>query len=140
MATSWHKNALIGLYLAVQLTLPLGGLMREPFESRGNFSWNMYSQHYRCEIDYATIDSEGGKRPIKYRRGFNRPGIATRVHNREMLPKLHAWLCDDAARVCGFATVIASGACRWNGGPWVQLIEPHVDICSDPNYAVRPSG
>ena len=137
---TWHKNAFLAVYLGVQIALPLRGFVYEPYDDRAQFSWNMYSRRYSCEVAYAGVRPEGGLFRIHHKELFNKPFFASRVYTRSQLPGFHAWLCDEADRRYELTGIIASGTCRWNYNDWVELIRPNVNICSDPDHAVTPQG
>ena len=132
-----RKSALIAIYLAVQLLLPLRGFVYDKHATQGNFSWNMYSKGYECSVDYTLVKPRERLRRILHRRLLDYPGDVIKLYNRDVLPRLHAWLCEDARRQSRSARIMASGSCRLNGGPWQDLFEPHVDLCTAPNYGVR---
>ena len=56
------RNTLLITFLAFQLLLPLRGFVRDRFESRGNFSWNMYSETYTCRLKYEMLTPDGATR------------------------------------------------------------------------------
>ena len=85
-------NAFLLLFLALQLILPLNGCFNAAQETRGNFSWNMYSRVYSCRYKYEWVSRYGQRTPVNISRYFNRPKLATKIMHRDTLPAFHAWL------------------------------------------------
>jgi hypothetical protein len=133
---TWWKNALILLFLAVQLLLPLRGFLRDQFESRGTFSWNMYSTHYVCWVKYTLVGDDGRGSPLDYKAYFNRPSRSSMVLNRAALPEFHAWLCSRLAGEGKLGRLFGAASCSLNDSPRVELIRRDVDVCTAEGYAV----
>ena len=92
------KSLLIAAYLAIQIAVPLRGLLRSKFETRGNFSWNMYANRYGCEVDYVLRRPDGTSERIDHRGFFRLSRRASMVFNGDALPHFHSWLCDQYRR------------------------------------------
>ncbi|HVS66017.1 MAG TPA: hypothetical protein VMT85_21235, partial [Thermoanaerobaculia bacterium] len=89
----WWRNAFLIGFLLLQLTLPLRGLVREKLETRGNFSWNMYSQVYSCETRYVLLTPTGRGEWIDPREYSRDPGRIATVFRNDWLPVFNEWLC-----------------------------------------------
>lgn len=128
MKLAW--NAFIVAFVLVQLALPLRGLLASKYETRGNFSWNMYSQNYRCAVRYQQERADGSLAEIDIRAGFARRDKASHILHRDVLPSFHAWLCREAARE-GWPGVRlrAHLACKLNDEPEAVLVAPGTDPC-----------
>ena len=112
-------------FLAFQLFAPLGGLFRSKQATRGNFSWNMYADSYRCSILYTLREPDGRIRTIDHRSYFRNRASSMRVFHRDVLPAFHAWLCQEQT-----GRLEALVSCSENGGPWLDLVDPAVDLCA----------
>ncbi len=126
----------IALFVLVQLCLPLRGFVLDLHQTRGDFSWNMYSHRYQCRARYAERDSTGKVERIDYREHFQRRSRAPMVFHRDALPAFHASLCSVVAPAERGRELIASVRCSINNGPRQPLVAEGVDICSAPRYAV----
>ncbi len=129
-------SILIALYLAVQWILPLRGFAGDGLTTRGDFSWNMYSKPYDCEVAYIASLREGAPLEVDYRRFFQQPERAPLVLHSDVLPRFHEYLCrtlrqdDDVTRIDGICL------CSMHHESTFPLIEADVDICSAPNHGV----
>ena len=119
-------HAFVVAYLAVQVCLPLPGLLRDKFATRGNFSWNMYADTYTCSVLYTVHGPDGRILPVEYDAQFRREAASTRILHRDTLPAFHRWLCRD--RPSG-AQLHGLVSCRLNDGPWTDLLRPGADLC-----------
>ena len=129
------KNAFIIAFLSIQLIVPLRGFIWDRFDTRGDFSWNMYADDYFCLTSYRLISSGGEERRIDFWRFFNTPARSPRVLNRAVLSQFHAWWCRELRRTTS-DPLLGRVGCQLNGGPMIALITPAVDICSAPNFGV----
>ena len=118
-------------YLALQLALPLRGLLFDKLETRGDFSWNMYSQLYECRSGYRKIDSRGRSRPVNVDALFSRHVRVPSLHHRDRLFEFHAYLCDETLRWERSSQIRGLAMCSLNGGEEVDLIDRRVDLCTD---------
>ena len=121
-------------YLAVQLLVPLRGLVQDKFETRGNFSWNMYSRRYSCGTAY-TLHADGVVRSIDL--ALYLRGQTPKAFHRDTLPRFHAWLCDELDAQRGTRLIGAVAFCRIDDGPRVDLVRPGIDICVADDYGVE---
>ena len=131
------KNALLVAFLAFQLLLPLRGFLRDRFESRGNFSWNMYSRTYKCRVKYEMLMPNGERWPFDHKRFFRRSNKVMHNYHRDRLPRFHAWLCDRLEREGPPGELLGSVSCRVNKGEPVVLVSDDTSICSATNHGVR---
>lgn len=122
-------------FLALQLLLPLPGLLRDKRDSRGNFSWNMYADTYTCSVLYVVREEGGMIRSLDHRAYF-RDGDPTSIFHRDALPAFHAWICE-SIETRGAGHVEALVTCSANGGPWIDLVEPAAAICTADNHGVN---
>jgi len=132
-----YKNLFIGAYLIIQLTLPLRGCLYDNFETRGNFTWNMYSTRRACSTQYRLDTPAGETRWLRYEDYFNRPEYYARVLYSDVLPKFHHWLCDEFRRQGELKTLRGYAICSLNRGPDMELVDRTVDLCTAPNYGVK---
>lgn len=130
------RNAFLVTYLAIQIALPLRGVLRSRFDSHGSFSWNMYSQNYACAAQYHAMTRDRGPVQIEHRYHLNRPSRVEMLYNRESLPWLHRYLCEEYGDRTGFESLRGMVECTWNGSPLVPLVDPEVDLCRAENYGV----
>jgi len=119
---------LLATYLLAQILLPLHGLATDKIDSRGDFSWNMYSDDYTCTVAYTLHAPGGASRPLDYDRWFRDAPSSTRVLHRDRLPALHAWLCEHVVPDGGSLTGLVS--CSLDDGPWIDLVDPARDLCA----------
>lgn len=130
------RNLFVVAFLAVQLILPLRGFWLDKLETRGNFSWNMYSQRYGCRASYFVITPERAVEPVNPRDHFNRPQRASMTYHRDTLPELHRYLCETLEAEGRLGTLRGSMACKLNRQDRVELIEHNGDLCSAPDFGV----
>jgi len=130
------RSALIVTYLAVQLIVPLRGFVQDKLASRGNFSWNMYSQRYDCEVEYMASLKTGEVLEVDYHRFFKHPDRAPTVLHGDVLPKFHQYMCNLVGREAELVRLDGICLCSVNDGSYFHLIERDVDICTAPNHAV----
>ena len=132
-----YKNLFIGTYLIIQLTLPLRGCLYEKFETRGNFSWNMYSRIYTCWSQYRLDTPDGDTHWPSSDDYFNREASSEHAFYGDFLPEYHRWLCDKFRREGKLGSLRGYVNCSVNQGPRRELVDRSVDICTAPNYGVR---
>jgi len=133
---TWLRSTLIVAYLAVQVIVPWRGFVQDKLESRGNFSWNMYSKHYDCDVEYLASLKSGEVLEVDYQRFFRRPERALLVLHGDFLPQFHEYMCEVLRQEGELARLDGICLCSVNDGSYFDLIERDVDICTGPNYAV----
>jgi hypothetical protein len=133
---SLARNLFIVVYLAVQVVLPLRALVLERHDTRGHFSWNMYSQNYDCTSIYLLTDPSGETKKVKLSNHFKRGRRTNMIYYRDILPDFNRYLCDYYGRRGRLQTLRADVRCSWNGAAPVPLTDPAVDVCRAPNYGV----
>lgn len=111
------RNAFVLGWLAVQVGLPVRAFFRERFESRNEFSWNMYSQDYSCEYRYLLLDRFGRPQVVKLEDHLHRPERQYMLFHRETLPRLHEYLCDSYVTSGGWRELRGAVTCRWSDEP-----------------------
>ena len=125
------------MFLLVQLIVPLRGIIRDKLDSRGDFSWNMYSKRYSCRVDYDLVDEYGRTRRISHKDPFYpRKSRAMKVFHRDSLPWFHAHLCERVRESRFGGELYADVSCAINNGDYVRLVAEDTDICTAPNYGV----
>ena len=134
---SLGTNLFILAYLAIQLFLPLRAFFDDKLETRGDFSWNMYSQRYQCLTVYSLTTPEGKTHPLNHKKAFRRSDRSQAVLHRDRLPAFHAWLCNEASRNGALGSIRATVRCSVNIEPGIDLVEHDVDLCTAPNYGVK---
>jgi hypothetical protein len=115
-------NAFLVLFLTLQLILPLNGCFNPAQDTRGNFSWNMYSRVYRCRYKYEWVSRYGQRDPVDIKRYFNRPKLATKIMHRDTLPAFHAWLNTRLRVDDPQGSLQARIRSSENGGPYQNLV------------------
>ncbi len=135
---TWWKNLFIVAYLIIQLFLPLPGILYDKFETRGHFSWNMYSVRYSCRTQYR-LDTPAGKTHWpRHEDYFNLPELSTRVFFGDVLPEFHRWLCDKFRRQGKLGSLRGYAICILNNRLKAELVDRGVmDLCTAQNYGVR---
>jgi len=132
-----YKNLFIGAYLIIQLALPLRGCFYEKFETRGNYSWNMYSRSYICWSQYRLDTPEGETHWPVNDDHFNREASSKMAFHVEFLPEYNRWLCNKYRNEGKLGSLRGYVNCSLNRGPLWELVDPSVDLCTAPNYGVR---
>jgi hypothetical protein len=127
-AVRW-RTVFVVAYLLLQVTLPLRGFLREKLETRGNFSWNMYSQLYTCNARYVLLTASGQGLWIDQREYSRDPDRITTVFRSDWLPAFNGWLCDELGRQGRYGTLKARVRCAHDLGPRVELVEPYREVC-----------
>ena len=130
------RSALIVIYLTVQMLVPLRGFVQDKIASRGNFSWNMYSKRYDCEVAYMASLESGAAFEVDHERFFREPDRAPTVLHGDVLPEFHRFLCQVLHEEGGVVRIDGICLCSVNDGSYFDLIEPDVDICTAPNHGV----
>jgi hypothetical protein len=129
-------DAFLVAFLAVQVLLPVRGFVQDKRQTRGNFTWNMYSKDYDCTVEYDLVRPDGTSESIRLGRFFNRRSHVNRVYHRRMLPEFHRWLCDHFREEQALGEIHGRLDCSLNGGPETPLVQPGVDICTAPDHGV----
>lgn len=132
------RNTFIVVFLALQLALPVRPLLQDRYDSRGHFSWNMYSQNYHCSARYTLTTPSGTTTRIKHEKHFKRSTRANMIWYRDVLPSFHRYLCEYYARKDELQSLSGDVRCSWNGAPSLPLVDPAVDLCRAENYGVPP--
>lgn len=123
------RNLAVAAYLAVQLLLPLNGLLHDKTETRGDFSWNMYSQDYSCSRRYVLLTPDGRGELLDLDAYFATDIGSQRVCHADRLGRFHDWLCAELEQR-GRAGVLKAGIeARLNYGDDVTLLERYADLC-----------
>lgn len=131
------RDLFVIAFLAIQLALPLRVLWRERADSRGHFSWNMYSRAYRCDVGYQVLTPEGRVEAIDHRDYVARRRRASMLFYRDVLPRFHAELCDQLRADGQLGTLRGSVSCITdNQGSPDELIRTNEDLCTADNYGV----
>ncbi len=128
-----HFNNRFGRYGV----LDEGTFFYERFETRGNYSWNMYSRNYICWSQYRLDTPEGETHWPVNDDHFNREASSSHAFYGDFLPEYHRWLCDKFRREGKLGSLRGYVNCSLNGGPRRELVDRGVDICSAPNYDVK---
>ena len=134
---TWWKNLLIAAFLMIQVTLPLRGCLYDPFATRGNFSWNMYSRIYTCWSQYRLDTPDGETHWPANDDQFNREASSKMAFYVEFLPEYNRWLCDKYRNEGKLGSLRGYVNCSVNRGPLWELVDSSVDLCTAPNYGVR---
>ena len=131
-----NSNIVIIGFLVFQVFLPIRGLVRDKFDTWGEFSWNMYSQTYECRARYRVVDQSGTQRDLNLQQYFALPGKVGRVFNRQDLPRFHEFLCQQIAREGTPGRILARVSCTRNKVQTESLVRESEDICTAANHAV----
>jgi hypothetical protein len=118
----------IGLFFLIQLTLGVRGLLLPREVTRGDFSWNMYSDLYRCAVHYTVHAPTGHVLPIDFEAHFADPIHSSKLLHRDRLPRYHRWLCEK--HVPAGSELHGLVSCKTNDGPWNDLVPPGTDLCA----------
>jgi hypothetical protein len=128
----------IVVFLLVQIALPLHDLFQERANTRGDFTWNMYSYDWRCGASYRVVLADGSERVLDPKAFFHRRSEATRVYYRDRLPRFHAFLCERMREERVAGRLIAAVECDEAELRRHRLVSPGTDLCSAENYGVLP--
>lgn len=131
-----RTNVFLVVFLLVQLVLPLRGFFTDKYESRGNFSWNMYASKYSCRAAYTLVRGDGRRVEIDLHEKFRLPSHLGKVAHLDVLPSFHAWLCDDLERRGARGRLFGSVHCRLNDDPPRRMVAETVNLCGAENYGV----
>lgn len=118
----------IAVYFAIQLALGARGLLLPRDATRGDFGWNMYSDRYRCAVNYTLHDEAGRVRRLDFESHFADSLHSSKVLHRDRLPRYHRWLCE--RHVPRGSELHGLVSCRVNDGAWQDLVRPGVDLCA----------
>ena len=136
MSRRWPVDAFLIAFLGVQLLVPLRGFIWDKYESEGSFSWNMYSQSYRCTVAYYTIEPDRQVRALPLDPYFARSRKISMTMHRAALVDLHAYLCAELQAEGRLGTLRGSVSCRLNDQPPRELIAVNGDVCTAPHFGV----
>ena len=129
-------SLLIGGFLAVQLILPVRGVIRDTDGTRGNFSWNLHSQRLECRMSYLATYADGSVVEVDHRRFFHRRSRRVSVFQRDVLPAYHAYVCEELRKSGTLQRLEGICLCSNNGGEFESQILDSVDLCNHANYGV----
>ena len=132
-------DAFILAFLALQLALPVRGLVRGKLDSRGDFTWNMYSQRYTCDGRYYWLKPDGQALRLEPRY-MVADGRFSSVCHRDRLPRFHAWLCDEVERREPGSELRGTVRAAHNLGGERHLVTASTPICSAADYGVTRHG
>jgi hypothetical protein len=122
-------------WVLVQLLLPARGLLSSKFDSRGNFSWNMYADVYGCHVLYSLTDATGRTIALPLQQYFNRPDQLHMILHGDVLPRFNEWLCAELQREGKTGRVRAEVRCRLNDAEERALVD-ELDVCAAPGTGV----
>ena len=133
-----HRNTslLIAGYVVFQVLYPIRGLVEDKFDTWGEFTWNMYSQTYECRTRYRLVAQSGAQQDLNLQQYFTIGNKVGRVLNRQDLPVLHAFLCEQMAREGKPGQILGRVSCTRNKVETETLVRENVDICTAANHAV----
>ena len=131
-------NVFIVAWILLQLALPLRGFLRAKHDTRGDFSWNMYSRKFKVDQRYVVITPDGRGVRLDLGDYFVRSGRWTSAFHRDTLPAFHAWLCDELPRRGLEGTLVAKASVSEGDGPLVDLVTPNARVCEVEGYGVLP--
>jgi len=131
-----RASLLIGIFLVVQIALPLRGFVYDKHDTRGNFSWNMYSQGFECQMTYLASYADGPVVEVDHRHFFHRRSRHQLVFHRDVLPTFHSYLCEELGKSGDLVRVDGICLCSHNSQEFEPLVRDTVDLCSDENYGV----
>jgi hypothetical protein len=134
-----RTSLLIAGFLAVQAIYPIRGLVEDKFASWGEFTWNMYSQTYKCLTRYQLVDRSGARVELDLKPYFADRSKVGRVFNRGDLPVFHRFLCAQMAREGRAGPILARVSCTWNEVETRPLVRENQDICAAADAGVLAS-
>lgn len=132
-ARPWLLHGAIVAYLAIQIALPVRGLLVERLDDRGAFSWNMFSYRRECIAGFARRTPDGLE-AVDPRRWLKKGRRRAQLWHRNVLPHWNEFLCEQLPG----ERLEAYVACRIDDGPLRPLIRPGTAICEAPNFGVVP--
>lgn len=140
-ARAW-RNVFVVVFLALQLALPLRGFVYSKLESRGDFSWNMYSQQYSCRVRYLLQPPAGDEVEIDVADYTRHPDRLVGALRHDWLPPFHRWLCSSLEGRGQHGELRARVTCRHDFGRWTEMIEPYGVLCTitDEGVSMRTGG
>lgn len=136
MRPRWYHQAAVVGYLAIQVLLPLRGLVGDRFAEPRDFTWNMYSFRSRCEGRYELTEPSGQRARLDPSTFFHDPYGAALTFQRLRLPAFHRYLCDGFREAGRLQRLEGAMRCEYPGGRQVVMVRPDADLCSAPNYGV----
>jgi hypothetical protein len=131
------KNLFLVAFFGLELAIAVPGFVYDKHETRGNFSWNMYSVDHQCDAKYALYLADGRGFPVEYQKAFNRADRAHIVFHRDTLPVFHRYMCEELAAEGSFDRIEGQVMCRIDEEAPVALVRRGVDICTAPNWGVE---
>ena len=129
-------SLLIAGFLALQLLLPLRGCIYTKHDSRANFSWNMYSQRFQCQMSYLATYADGPIVEVDHGHFFHRRSRFRFAFHRDTLPAYHAYLCQELRKSGELVRLEGICLCSHNQGEYTPLVRDDVDFCTAENYGV----
>lgn len=114
-----------GLWLALQLALPLSAVLWHPSEARTDFSWDMFATRRSCRPCHLLLSRQGeAPAHVQWNRFFRSPYHVARARNRQRLPLLAQQLCrQERAAGHAQARVFVQCRCRYNDEPQVYDLD-----------------
>ncbi len=132
-------NLLIVLFLAAQVVIPIYGLRHNPNEVLGWFTWNMYAAKEEVQAQYFIQPPQGPIRRIDYKSHFNARDRATGVFHPDVLPRFHAYLCEQIRKENPQNRLVGNVRMRFSDGEPIEIVrpDPDGDLCEKENYGVN---
>ena len=124
--------ALSGVYLTVQLTVPLAAIFIHPSEVRTDFSWDMFAVRRDCR-ECVLMTSQPGQaaRKVGWGKLYKTPFQAARTRNKTRLPQAAREVCRrEQAAGRKEVQVFIECNCRYNQGELIDLDPFGGDYCS----------
>jgi hypothetical protein len=131
-------NAFLGAFLAIQLLLPIRGFVRSNLDDPNMFTWNMYATTHFVRVRYEAVTPGASPVLVDYKSHFNNRSRAPLAIHRDTLPRFHAYLCRELKRKDPRVRLYGDVKAQLNGGPWVTLVRPGVELCGAPDHGVVP--
>jgi hypothetical protein len=131
-----RSNLLIAGFILFQVLYPIRGVVEDKFDTWGNFTWNMYSQTYECRTRYRLMEQSGVQQDLDLKQYFVIPAKIGQVLNRENLPVLHQFLCEQLVREGKPGRILGRVSCTKNKVETEALVRENEDICTASNHAV----
>lgn len=136
MKFKWLINCGILVFVGFNLSYPLTGLHISKTETWGEFTWNMYSQTYRCGAKYYLLQDDGRAVNVDVREYLRRSGKTGHVFHRDVLPLFHAYLCEQLAAEGRSGTLKGECECSMAGGESEELVDTTANLCTADNHGV----
>jgi len=123
-------SAAIASWLAVQIALPVRGLLLDAYQTRGRFSWNMYAHRYPCEAGYRYDTADGRRIAVNPARALRLPERIAMLYREDSLAALHEHLCATLARREGPGRLRGSVRCTLDHREPRVFLRPEADPCA----------